>query len=427
LLEFLIKNGSERVIDDARSHLSLIKMLKQFHFIDQAGKDQGINVRNRSKELVDMLSDVDKIRGERKKAKANKTKYAGYEGGGGSSGFNGSGASGSGSGSGRYGGFGSETAGYGGYDGRVYGDGGGFGGASSSDYQDTQARRDRFEEYDEFEDGGATRKKPNSPVASSAGVKREGKKVEASVKAKQPQVDLFSFDDEPAPAPVGSSGKAPATLSGLGDFGPAATDDDDEFDDFQSAPAPSAPAPISSNKPFALAAPIGSTLAKPAAPSNDFFSPVSPPPTSGASSGFVSPAPVPRQNISVNYQPSQPNYFTSVSAGSVASPLTASRPSVATTPGALGKPLAPTGGAAAKPAGDAFAGLLSGLGGPKKDANVGKQGSTMADLARQKASAGIWGAGSSGGAPSFGGPAAGAAGKPAVGQKLGGGLDDLLG
>src|SRR6201995_6168023 len=83
LMEFLVKNGSERVIDDARSHLSLLKMLKQFHFIDQNGKDQGINVRNRSKELVELLSDVDKIRTERKKSKSNRAKYSGYEGGGG--------------------------------------------------------------------------------------------------------------------------------------------------------------------------------------------------------------------------------------------------------------------------------------------------------------------------------------------------------
>ena len=70
-MEFLIKNGSERVIDDARSHMSLLKMLKQFHFIDANGKDQGINVRNRSKELTELLSDVEKIRNERKKARAN--------------------------------------------------------------------------------------------------------------------------------------------------------------------------------------------------------------------------------------------------------------------------------------------------------------------------------------------------------------------
>ncbi|EPQ54820.1 ENTH-domain-containing protein [Gloeophyllum trabeum ATCC 11539] len=45
LLEYLIKNGSERVVDDARSHISTIKMLRSFHYIDDKGKDQGINGR----------------------------------------------------------------------------------------------------------------------------------------------------------------------------------------------------------------------------------------------------------------------------------------------------------------------------------------------------------------------------------------------
>lgn len=40
---YLVKNGSERVIDDARAHLSLIKVLRNFHYTDEAGKDQGIN------------------------------------------------------------------------------------------------------------------------------------------------------------------------------------------------------------------------------------------------------------------------------------------------------------------------------------------------------------------------------------------------
>src|SRR3954466_9931378 len=91
LLEFLIKHGSERVIDDARSHVSLLKMLRQFHFIDSNGKDQGINVRNRAKELADLLSDVDRIRTERKKARANRNKFGGVEGGAGiGGGFSGS-------------------------------------------------------------------------------------------------------------------------------------------------------------------------------------------------------------------------------------------------------------------------------------------------------------------------------------------------
>jgi epsin len=43
LLEYLVKNGSERVVDDARSHISTVKMLRNFYYIDEKGKDQGIN------------------------------------------------------------------------------------------------------------------------------------------------------------------------------------------------------------------------------------------------------------------------------------------------------------------------------------------------------------------------------------------------
>ncbi|KAJ8453499.1 hypothetical protein ONZ45_g19693 [Pleurotus djamor] len=43
LLEYIIKHGSERVVDDARSHVSTIKMLRNFHYIDEKGKDEGIN------------------------------------------------------------------------------------------------------------------------------------------------------------------------------------------------------------------------------------------------------------------------------------------------------------------------------------------------------------------------------------------------
>jgi len=43
LLEYLIKHGSERVVDDARSHISTLKMLRNFHYIDDKGKDEGVN------------------------------------------------------------------------------------------------------------------------------------------------------------------------------------------------------------------------------------------------------------------------------------------------------------------------------------------------------------------------------------------------
>ena len=43
LLEYLIKNGSERVVDNARDHIYELKALRNFHYIDDKGKDQGIN------------------------------------------------------------------------------------------------------------------------------------------------------------------------------------------------------------------------------------------------------------------------------------------------------------------------------------------------------------------------------------------------
>ncbi|KAK8066000.1 ENTH domain-containing protein [Apiospora hydei] len=239
LLEYLIKHGSERVIDDARGHITLLKMLRQFHYIDQNGKDQGINVRNRAKELAELLSD----------ARANKAKYTGVEGGS-MGGF----SSGSGSGSGgRYGGFGSETggfggasAGYGGYSGGVYGDGGGFGGQETNDYREPTRRAEQFEEGTE-----------------RAGVKKTTPAAAPPKKAKEPEVDLFSFDDpEPAPS-TSAAAPLPAAAPSNGSSALASlSNDDDEFDDFQSAtPVPAAQSSGSSGA-FAIPPPMVTSSAQ---------------------------------------------------------------------------------------------------------------------------------------------------------------------
>ncbi|KAJ4297328.1 Epsin-3, clathrin recruitment and traffic between the Golgi and endosome [Collariella sp. IMI 366227] len=192
LLEYLIKHGSERVIDDARSHITLLKMLRQFHFIDPNGKDQGVNVRHRAKELAELLGDVEKIRAERKKARSNKGKFTSMQGGGGFGGSSRMGGFGSDSG---YGGGSSST--FGGYSGGVYGDGGGFGG-QSDDYRGTQSRADNFEEYDEFDEGtrpaaSGSASRPARDTTEQVGVKRTTKQP----KKKEPEIDLFDFD-EPA-------------------------------------------------------------------------------------------------------------------------------------------------------------------------------------------------------------------------------------
>ncbi|ODQ83059.1 hypothetical protein BABINDRAFT_31016, partial [Babjeviella inositovora NRRL Y-12698] len=77
LLEYLIKNGSERLVDDARANISVITMLRSFHYVDSKGQDQGINVRNRAKVLISLLNDESQIRSERKKARENAKKFGG--------------------------------------------------------------------------------------------------------------------------------------------------------------------------------------------------------------------------------------------------------------------------------------------------------------------------------------------------------------
>lgn len=45
--------------------------------MDENGKDQGVNIRHKVKELIDFIQDDDRLREERKKAKKNKDKYTG--------------------------------------------------------------------------------------------------------------------------------------------------------------------------------------------------------------------------------------------------------------------------------------------------------------------------------------------------------------
>jgi epsin len=430
LLEFLIKHGSERVIDDARGHITLLKMLRQFHFIDQNGKDQGINVRNRAKELAELLGDVDRIRTERKKARATKNKYTGVEGGG--SMFSGGGSGG------RYGGFGSESAdygggssaGYGGSSGGVYGDGGGFGG---QEYNEPSANRsERFEEYDEF--GEDDRPAPSAKAAAKkperAGVK---KTTPEPPKKKEPEADLFSFDE---PAQSSAPTLAPSNGSGLGAPSTSnvlANDEDDDFDDFQSA-APAVVSSASSTAQFAAPQPVS---APQQANMNSMISSISPPPaasTPGANySAFTAPpamASPAQPQKPANFQPAGPNYFGGIQAqplGSTAtgssgmsgfSGMSSTMATTTSTPTTMGN-MKPVTSSAAKPAapaagGDAFGALWGKASSNIKKTNTNTSSPALGQLAKEKSSAGIWGA-----------PASAPAPKPAAGQ--GSASDDLLG
>lgn len=423
LLEFLIKHGSERVIDDARGHIALLKMLRQFHFIDQNGKDQGINVRNRAKELSELLGDVERIRSERKKARATKNKYTGVEGG---TSFGGGFSGGS-----RYGGFGPESsgggpAGYGGYSGGVYGDGGGFGGQSSEYNEGGAGRSDRFEEYDEFDEG-------DRPAASStrrARTERAGtKKTTPEVaKPKEPEVDLFSFDEPtttssaPAAAPAGGSGLA--DLAGSSSNAAAAADDDDEFDDFQSADAPATQSSSAFGQP--LAAPTAApTQAAPQPAASQAFAGLSSPASASATPGanynaFAAPMQATKPAAPAAFQQSGPNYFGGVQSQASTQASTPSIPSTTANTGPTtmantrpvqgnSKPATPAAG------GDAFGALWGKASAGIKKTNTASSGPALGQLAKEKSSAGIWGSS----APNSQAPGAGNGGGSASGDLLG--------
>ncbi|KAF6755839.1 hypothetical protein DFP72DRAFT_895352 [Ephemerocybe angulata] len=445
LLEYLIKNGSERVVDDARSHISTIKMLRNFHYIDDKGKDEGINVRNRSKELVELLTDVEKIRSERRKAKANKNKFTGV--GNDAMGFSGGSA-------GRYGGFGSDsfTSGGGGggggsgsdggYANDHYGSGAGSysGGGPSYNYNDhntttTQSRR-QFEEYDAGGDDLA-HNTSSTPARASTSHRNPSRKASVPVPVPAPA--------PPPPAPVedllgdfgddafGSSVSAPAppaTNKAL----PAVTAvslDDDDFADFQAAPVQQAP--VAQAKPNLLAM-LNSSSPPPRQPSAPSFGQAQPPPGYGAplggftnahrpspslssQGGFASPTapsmqPMQSQNLFGGAAPLRPTATSQASFGNTARP--------ASTPAA----------APAKPASANFDDLWSlGLGAStSKPATPVAGTKSIQALQKEKAQASIWGAGGQKQPQpaQFGGGAFGSFGTSTNAGASAGGDDDLL-
>lgn len=114
LIDYLVRNGSEQVIRDCRNHLIEIQTLTEFQHIEE-DKDVGLSVRERAKQVIELLHDDKRIKIEREKAKTNRDKYVGVGN----------------EGRGQYGGgqYGGGGGGYGGghdsYD--SYGNGGGYG------------------------------------------------------------------------------------------------------------------------------------------------------------------------------------------------------------------------------------------------------------------------------------------------------------
>ncbi len=194
LLEHLIKNGSERCVDDARNHSHLVRSLFNFNYYEGT-TDRGIGVREKAKQLAELLGDDERVREERSKAKQLREKFGGNLGGVSSSG----GGFGGGGGGSSYAGYGNDD--YGGYDGGSsgYGDSGigsssGFSGRYTDTNNETSATT-----------SAVTTTEGASPNFATAAAKKK-KKSKKSKKKK----DTQEIQDDPSEPVVQVPPPAPA-------------------------------------------------------------------------------------------------------------------------------------------------------------------------------------------------------------------------
>ncbi|XP_025835900.1 epsin-2 isoform X2 [Agrilus planipennis] len=75
LLEYLIKTGSEKVGQQCKENIFAIQTLKDFQYLEE-GKDQGQNVREKAKVLVNLLKDDERLKNERARALKAKERFA---------------------------------------------------------------------------------------------------------------------------------------------------------------------------------------------------------------------------------------------------------------------------------------------------------------------------------------------------------------
>lgn len=220
LLEHLVKNGSERCVDDARNHGHTLRSLGNFNYYEGT-IDRGLGVREKTKQIMELLQDDERIREERQKARKLREKFGGNLGGTGSAG----------GGGGAYAGYGNDnwnSGGGGGYgNGGIGAESGGYGNGGIGSSRFSEGGGGRYDEdrgYSGRYDNDTAAPAASAPAPTFASIPDDPPKKTKAKKKKNkepqpaaPEVDLFSFD---APAPA------------------AAPAEDDDFAGFQSAEAP---------------------------------------------------------------------------------------------------------------------------------------------------------------------------------------------
>lgn len=66
VLDYCLHAGSENTVIYFKDNLYVIKTLKEFQYVDEYGKDQGANVRQKAKDITNLLTDDARLREERR-------------------------------------------------------------------------------------------------------------------------------------------------------------------------------------------------------------------------------------------------------------------------------------------------------------------------------------------------------------------------
>jgi len=82
VLDYCLHAGSENVVIYFRDNIYVVKTLKEFQFVDEYGKDQGANVRQKAKDISNLLQDEARLREERKSRAHMKDRMIGGNGDG---------------------------------------------------------------------------------------------------------------------------------------------------------------------------------------------------------------------------------------------------------------------------------------------------------------------------------------------------------
>ncbi|EIM80614.1 ENTH-domain-containing protein [Stereum hirsutum FP-91666 SS1] len=80
VLDYLLHAGSENVVIYFRDNIYIIKTLKEFQYVDEYGKDQGANVRQKAKDITNLLTDEGRLRQERRSRASMRDRMLGAPG-----------------------------------------------------------------------------------------------------------------------------------------------------------------------------------------------------------------------------------------------------------------------------------------------------------------------------------------------------------